>query len=270
MTPSLLQRARGHLTIEVKHRDAVTALADLRQEGCMKARFPRPVDWMEAVTLNSSGGIAGGDRVCTTIRVQPGAKLTIAAQAAERFYRALPQDPPSHVRTHIDIASGACAEWLPQDSILFDRCALNRVLDVDIAASGWFLGLETLIFGRAAMGETITTARLSDTIRIRHDGRLILHDAIRADGPIAERLSRTAIGAGAGAMATIVMVAPDARERLDTLRAALAPFDAGVSTWSRMLVARIVAKDGACIRAAIVAGLAPLRDGRALPRVWNC
>lgn len=270
MTTSLHQRARGHLLVEVKHRDNITALADLRQEGCLKARFPRPVDWMEAVTLNSSGGVAGGDRVSTTIRVQQGAQLTIAAQAAERFYRALPQDPPSHVRTHIEIAPGASAEWLPQDSILFDRCALNRVLEVDIAATGWFLGLETLIFGRAAMGETVTTAHLSDTIRIRHAGRLILHDAIRAHGPIADLLAQTAIGAGAGALATIVMVAPDAAERLDGLRTALTQVEAGASTWKNMLVARIAAKDGACIRAAIVAALVPLRDGRALPRVWNC
>ena len=270
MTPSLLQRARGSLTIEVKHRDNITALADLRQEGCLKARFPRPVDWMEAVTLNSSGGVAGGDRVSTTVRVQPGAQLTIAAQAAERFYRALPQDPPSHVRTHIEIAPGASAEWLPQDSILFDRCALNRVLDVDIAATGWFLGLETLIFGRAAMGETIATARLSDTIRIRHHGRLILHDAIRINGDLAPCLARTAIAAGQAAIATIILVADDAAANLDLLRQALSRHDAGASTWNNLLVARIAAPDSATLRAAITTALATLRHGRAVPRVWNC
>jgi urease accessory protein len=64
-------------------------------------------------------------------------------------------------------------------------------------------------------------------------------------------------------------VAPDAAERLDTLREAL-PDGAAASAWNGMLVARIVAADGACLRAAIVAGLASLRGGRPLPRVWTC
>lgn len=263
------QRARGELLLDVKCRDGVTTLADLRQDGCMKARFPRPVDWMEAVTLNSSGGIAGGDQVRSSIRVGHGAQLTIAAQAAERFYRALPDDAPSHIRTTLRIEAGACAEWLPQDSILFDCCAIDRVLDVDIATGGWFLGLETLVFGRAAMGETIATARIADTIRIRHGGRLVLHDAIRMNGDIAPALARTAIASGAAALATIVLVGAETPP-LDTLRDALAPHDAGVSVWEGMLIARIVARDSATLRGAIVPALHILRAGRALPRVWNC
>lgn len=264
------QRATGHLLVDVKTRDGITALADLRQEGCMKARFPRAVDWMEAVTLNSSGGIAGGDSVSMGIHIQPDAKLTIAAQAAERFYRALPQDPPAKIRTHITVAAKAAAEWLPQDSILFDRCAFNRVLEVDIAETGWFLGLETLIFGRTAMGETTATARLSDTIRIRYAGRLILHDAIRINGELAPILARTAIAAGHAAIATLILVAPEATTKLGALREALTPHDAGASAWNNLLVARLTAPDSATMRTAITRALAPLRQGRALPRVWNC
>jgi urease accessory protein len=202
--------------------------------------------------------------------VQTGAKACFVAQAAERFYRALPDDAPAQVRTSLMVEAGAAAEWLPQESILFDRCALDRRLDVDVSEGAWFLGLETLVFGRKAMGETVRTAHLRDAIRIRHAGRLVLHDAIRIDGDVSAKLDRAAIGGGAAAIATVVLVSPDAAARLDAVRAALAPFEAGASAWSGMLVARIVAQDGACIRAAIVAGLAPLRDGRALPRVWNC
>ena len=236
----------------------------------MKARFPRPVDWMEIVTLNAAGGIAGGDRVSTTLRIQSGARATIAAQAAERFYRALPDDPSSHVRTHITVEPGAAAEWLPQETILFDRCAVDRVLEVDVADTAWFLGVETLVFGRTAMGEAVATARLADTIRIRHAGRLALHDAIRMNGEIAPTLARPAISAGAAALATLVLVSPNPTEKLDALREALAPYDAGVSTWNNILVARIVTPNGATIRTAITTALAILRNNRALPRVWNC
>jgi urease accessory protein len=78
------QRATGQLLIDLKRRGAETVLSDLRQQGCLKARFPRPVMWTEAITLNTSGGVAGGDVMNSTIRAQAGTKITVAAQAAAR------------------------------------------------------------------------------------------------------------------------------------------------------------------------------------------
>ena len=266
------QRALGALHVAVKRRGAASVLADLRQDGCLKARFPRPVDWVEVVTLNSSGGVAGGDRLESDFVVREGARATFASQAAERFYRALPADPPAHIRTRLTLAEGAAAEWLPQEGILFDRAALDRVLEVELAADAWFLGVESLVFGRTAMGERVGTARLSDTIRVRRAGRLVLHDAIRLHGPVAEALARPALARGAAAVATLIHVAPDAEARLDDFRAACAdaPAEVGASAWDGMLVGRVVARDGACLRATIVAGLNCLRAGRSLPRVWQC
>jgi urease accessory protein len=120
-----LQRAVGELRVDLRARDGRTVLEGLRQAGCLKARFPRPehADWSSVVTLNTSGGIAGGDRLDSAFTLRTGARATIAAQAAERFYRALPSGAASQVRTHIAVADGAAVEWLPQETILFDRCA---------------------------------------------------------------------------------------------------------------------------------------------------
>jgi urease accessory protein len=264
------QRARGVLTLAFRRRGEATALTDLRQEGCLKARFPRAPGGMEAVTLNTSGGIAGGDRLKTGIRLEDGAHVTLAAQAAERFYRALPDDPPARIRTRITLAAGAALDWLPQEAILFDGAALDRVLDVDMAADACFLGIETLVFGRAAMGERVRTARISDTIRIRRAGSLVLHDAIRLHGAVDAVLARPAVAGGARGVATLVLVAPDAEARLDAVRAALAGHEAGASAWNGMLLVRILAPDGALLRRAVIAGLECLRGGRTLPRVWLC
>ena len=266
------QRAFGSLHVAVKRRGPASVLGELRQEGCLKARFPRPVDWPEVVTLNSSGGVAGGDRLDGTFAVGPGARATFATQAAERFYRALPGEAPARVRTRLAVAEGAAAEWLPQEAILFDRAALDRALEVELAADAWFLGVESLVFGRTAMGERVGTARLADTIRVRRAGRLLLHEAIRLDGPVAEALARPALAAGGAAVATLIHVAPDAEARLVPLRDAWAeaPAEAGASAWDGMLVGRVVARDGAALRATVTAGLAALRERRALPRVWLC
>ena len=266
------QRARGELCITFGRVGSRTTLRDLRQQGCLQARFPRPLARTEAVTLNISGGIAGGDRLSTVITLQAGAAATVAGQAAERCYRTLDAEAPARVRTRLVVGEAAALEWLPQETILFDRCALDRQLRVELAGSACFLGVEALVFGRAAMGETVRQARIADLIRVERDGRPLLHDATRLPREVAATLAHAAVAGPNRAVATLVFVSPDAPERLEGVRAALATCDAeaGASAWDGMLVARILARDAACIRTAIVAGSAPLRDGRPWPRTWQC
>jgi urease accessory protein len=268
---TVLQRAVGELRVVLRVRDGHTVLDRLRQAGCLKARFPRPEchDWSTVVTLNTSGGIAGGDALTSSFELEPGARATIASQAAERFYRALPASVPASVATRIAVATGCAVEWLPQETILFDRCAVDRNLEVELAENASFLGIETLVFGRAAMGETVQHVRLRDGIRIRRNGRLVLNDAIRMEGEAARLLQRTAIAGGAGASATIWFVARDVESRLDAVRAVL-PDEAAASAWNGLLVTRLLASSAAALRLTTTAVLHVLRDGRPLPRVWLC
>lgn len=268
------QRAVGDLRVTFKWRGADTVLDDLRQAGCLKARFPRPVSsgWADVTTLNTSGGVASGDRLTSAFAAGPDARATVSAQAAERFYRTPAGGPPSFVRTRIDVASGGAVEWLPQETILFDNCALDRRLEINLASDACFVGVESLVFGRTAMGERVECARLQDSIRVRRGDRWLLHDTIRMEGAIANALSRPAIAAGATAIATLLYVAPDADGRLAPVSAALSGFasETGVSTWNGMLVARMMATEGAVLRRTVAAVLDVLRAPRPLPRVWMC
>jgi urease accessory protein len=225
---------------------------------------------MDIVMLNTGGGVAGGDRLDVAIGLGAGTQATIAAQAAERFYRALAADASSRVRTRLTVQAGASLEWLPQETILFDRCALDRRLEVDIAPDACFLGVEAVVFGRAAMGEQVRQGWLRDLIRVRRGDQLLLHDAIRLDGEIDAGLQRAAIGGGANVVATVVYVAPDAGDKLNAVRTAMGPAEAGASVWNGMLIARILGTGSASVRRTVIAALDVLRDARPLPRVWLC
>ena len=274
LSETVYQRAVGDLRVTFKRRGEATVLDDLRQAGCLKARFPRPVTagWADVTTLNTSGGVASGDRLSSVFAVGEGARATFSAQAAERFYRAPLGGLPSFVRTHVEVAAGAAAEWLPQETILFDNCALDRRLEIDLAPDAWFLGVESLVFGRAAMGEQVEQAWLRDAIRVRRGGHWLLHDAVRMDGPISATMSRKAVADSARAVATLIHVAPDAETFLTPVREALVENGAetGVSAWNGMLVARMLAPDSARLRRAVTAALNVIRAPRPLPRVWMC
>ncbi len=255
----------------LRRRGAATVLADLRQCGCLRARFPRPADpaWPEAVLLNIGGGVAGGDRLDTTIALADGAQAMVAAPAAERFYRASVRSPPALVRTNLRVGPGASLEWLPQESILFDGSALDRRTEVVLSEEARFLGVEQLVFGRAAMGEVLGRLWLRDVIRVRRAGRLVLHDTLRVDGDAAV-LRRRATAEGASAVGTILLAGPDAEGALDAMRDALGGAEAGASAWDGVLLARVLAADGATLRAAVAGALRAVRAGRRLPGVWMC
>ena len=267
--PASLQRAEGSLGVSFRARCGTTVLDTLHQAGCLKARFPRQAarEWAEVVTVNSSGGIAAGDRLSSRFSVACGASVTITTQAAERFYRARAGENSAVVENRVEIEPGATAEWLPQETIFFNGAAVSRGLHVELAAGAEFLGVEMLVFGRALMGETVRQLKLRDRLRITRDGRPLLHDVVRIDGDAAALLSRPGTAAGMRAVATFLCVAADAGVRLKALREALQDTEAGASVDGDLLVARILAPSGADLRRAVETGLFALRR-RSLPRIW--
>ncbi|MGY9045654.1 hypothetical protein P775_00225 [Puniceibacterium antarcticum] len=261
------QRARGSTHLTARCRDGRTVLDDLHQSGASRLLFPRASGLpMPAVWLNTSGGVTGGDQFTAHFAAAAGAHLSLTSQAAERIYRALPGDP-GRVSTTLSIASGARIDWLPQETILFDRSALDRSLRIEMAGDATLLAVETLIFGRAAMGEVVRDLSLHDCIDLRIDGRLAFADRLRLTGDADATLARRFVAAGGGAIASVIFAAPDARRHLDTLRALL-PDGAGVSALSDdLLFLRLTAPDGFDLRHAILPILRHLSDGD-LPRPW--
>lgn len=268
------QRAIGRLALSFRHDPvaACTRIETFYQEGCLKARLPRLAvsGAVEAITINISGGIAGGDSLATEISVGAGAAASVTSQAAERIYRAL-DFSPARLTTTLRVGLGASLEYLPQETILFDGFVLDRSLDIELAEDARFLGVESLVFGRQAMGEQIRLGRLDDRISLRRAGTLLLHDVTRLDGDIAAKLSRKAVAAGNIGMASIIYAGQDTAKRLPDIRAALAglPCEAGASAFQDMILIRILALTAAALRTGVVAVLKTCRDNRPLPRSWQ-
>ena len=263
-------RGRGVGRVSVRLRDGVSRLAGLAQSGSARVFLPQVQGPPQAVLLNTGGGLAGGDRFDWAAEAEAGADLTVTTQAAERVYRALP-GTEARVTARLTLRAGARLDWLPQETILFERGALTRRLEIDMAEDARLLAVEPLVLGRTAHGETVRDARLADHWRLRRGGRLVWADGLRLTG--AED-GRAALGPHR-ACATLLLAAPDAAARLDGLRGLLAGtglndggVEAGASAWDGLLVARMLAPDGRALRARLVPVLEWLR-GAPLPRVWT-
>jgi urease accessory protein len=260
-------RATGRVAFSTAVLSGVTRRSRVQEEGSLRVRFPNAQQGaLDAVIVNTAGGMTGGDRFAIDIDAGPQSRLTVTTAAAEKIYRSL--GPDTHIDVKLKVGAGATLCWLPQETILFDQVRLRRSIDANIAAGANLVLVEAIVFGRSAMGETITDGRLFDRWRVRADGALVFAETFRLDGDIAAKLARGAVARKSVAVASVLQW-PGGDEGVAAVRAMQEDFagEVGVSAWNGFLAARLVAPDGAALRHDLVRVLAAL-DAGPLPRLW--
>ncbi|MCC5966977.1 MAG: urease accessory protein UreD [Natronohydrobacter sp.] len=258
-----LERSKGHARASFALRDGKIRLVDLAQRGSAKAIV---LDGCETVFLNTSGGLTGGDVLDYRLSLGEGVRMTATTQTAERVYRAT--DGVAQISVAMEVGAGGHLDWLPQETILFDRACARRRTEITLGEGASCLTAETVVLGRAAMGETVKTLDFHDWRMIRRGDRPLHLEALRLNDA---RLRPSAAGlADARALATVVLVAPDAADALAPVRAALTHEDvrAAASALPGRLVIRLLARDGWPLRRQLAEILTCLRRAP-LPRVWQ-
>lgn len=257
------QRSAGHASARFARRSGRSSLMDLGQQGSAKVIV---LDRSEIVFLNTSGGLTGGDRLDYRLELGADCRMTATTQTAERAYRST--SGAARMSVELTVGEGAHLDWLPQETILFDRTQLRRRTQITLAADATCLMAEAVVLGRAAMGETVTALDFHDWRHVQRAGMPLHLEALHLN---AERLASGAAGLdGARAFATVVMVAPDAADALGPVRAALgcAQVRAAASAMEGRLVIRLLAPDGWPLRRKLAEILTLLRRAP-LPRVWQ-
>jgi urease accessory protein len=260
-------RARGAVMFDVTSDNGVTRRGALHESGSLRVRFPSPEgEGLSAVLVNSAGGVASGDRFDISVAAGEGTRLTLTTAAAEKVYRAA--DEASELSIALKVADGAKLAWLPQETILFDRARLSRRIDIDLAEGASLLLCEIVVFGRAAMGETMRHGALVDRWRVRCGGKLVFAETVRLEGEVGDKLAKRAIAKGAAAIGTLLIV-PGDEDLVARLReiASSAASEVGLSAWNGFAMARFCAQDAARLRADMVAVLGRASEAP-LPRLW--
>ncbi|WP_116132151.1 urease accessory protein UreD [Tropicimonas sp. IMCC34043] len=265
-----LQRARGRAELGLSLRGGRTRLDHLHQSGCAKLMLPRAgtEGVPEAVFLNTAGGLTGGDRLELKITLGAGGQAMATTQTAERIYAS--SGGAAEVATGIELGAGARFAWLPQETILYDTAALSRATVVRMTGAAQLVICETLVLGRAAMGETVQHLALSDRREVWRDGQPVLVDPVRIDAAWLARRENPALLGGARAVGMLALVADGAEDGLGAVRGLLAEegVAAQASAWDGRLLLRALAVDAWPLRRMMVRVLTHLR-GAAVPRVWQ-
>ena len=272
-----LQRADGSGQIVVSGSEKGTSIMDVFQRSPIRIMFPRTGGsaMEEAVLINTAGGIAGGDRLEYSVTALANASMAVTSQAAEKVYRAL--DEPARVKTKLKASEAAKLAWLPQETIVFNWARLSRETEVELSSGAELLALEWLVLGRAAHGEEVVGGHITDSWRVKKDGRLIWADSFRVTDEMFQHLHRKALLSNFKAVGTLIYFGPYLDRRMEFLRETAPSLGCyrGATSVGGLIIVRFAANVSSDLKLVLrrflqqfsgELGAGPFR----VPKMWSC
>ena len=268
---------QGYARIGFKHdAERGTVIKTIGHADPMRVIVPKVVktELPLGVFVTTSGGLVAGDQVMLEAVWEANTAAQVIPQAAEKIYRS---DHNAVTQVTMSMSGGPAAwvEYLPQETILFDRSRLSRRLNLSLHPTAQCLVGDLVVLGRHAMGETYRSGGFSDDWEIRLDQRLIWADRMAWEGKI-DRLQGHAAGLNrAQGFGTILYRGPG---MLDEIRAIISDISEtvqiGVTEFQELILIRLLAEEAFELRRGFgevwgrirsqLQGLSPV-----LPRLWH-
>ena len=265
------QRCLGYININLVNKDKKTAyIQQHREQGSLKARLIKNYNVNdELIIINTAGGVTSGDVNVHSIKVAKNVILNITTQSMEKIYKC--KNLCAHTYTNIVVDSNSFVSWLPLETIFFDGAKLRRRINIELKKKSNFLGVETLIFGRKAMGEIVKKGDLDDAWQIYKNGELIYSDFNKINGNINYKFSKAIIMKGNNILCNVVFTGSKIKtykkKILDYINNS--NFLIGVSLLNGVLLLKILAQDLNEIRGFLKHLMNVLDDRFNLPRIWG-
>ena len=260
------------------HRDGSTNLSHLYQRDPVRILFPSfsADEIKQGVIVTTSGGMVGGDTISLDLTFGEKTSAMVMAQAAEKIYGSSRYD--SFINVDLKAKSMAWAEYLPQETILFDGARLNRTTRIEAATGAQILAGEIIVFGRQGRGESFTSGFLRDAWEVKRDQKLIWADTLLLKNNVSKVINHPTCFDGASVVATVILICDDVEsyvgEAQGILRDNCTTIRAGASLINGVLVARFIGKDALQLRKSFSLLWQSLRHSvaalpKSMPRLWQ-
>jgi len=167
---------QGNLQLEFDHRNGETILSRSLMQAPLKIQrsfYPEGKSVCHGVMLHTAGGVVGGDRLSSQIRLHPNAQVLLTTAAATKVYGS---DTESNQAIHIQVAENAGLEWLPQETIIFDGARYRQSVRVELEPGATWLGWDMTRLGRSARGEQFLSGEWRSHLEVWQAGQLLWVD----------------------------------------------------------------------------------------------
>ena len=202
---------RAQLALEFERRGLRSVLSARRHDGPLviqKPLYPEGDAVCHGIIVHPPGGIAGGDDIELSVRLETNAHALLTTPGAGKWYRSA--GPWARQQLQFDVGSGAGLEWLPQENIIFDGAYAELRTSVRLSGDANFIGWEVCCFGRAGSGEAFASGSYRGRIFIERGERPLWLENCRLEGG-GEALQSPVVLAGQSVVGTLLA----ASDRLD-------------------------------------------------------
>lgn len=274
--PVHLRSWRAELELRYQRRGARTVLAERRHDGPLvvqKPLYPEGDAVCHTIILHPPAGIVGGDELEIRCDAAADAQVLLTTPGAGKWYRSA--GPWAKQRLSFEIAAGACLEWLPQETIVFDGALADMASQINLSSGATYIGWEILCLGRAGSGERYEHGTCRLHTEIRRDGKLLWFEKgnIEANG----RIGAAAAGLGGRSVCATMIVAGNIDAALVAQCREQTADDASIAMTllpGPLLVTRHLGHSGAAARShfeKLRTLLRPALTGRQAvePRIWR-
>jgi urease accessory protein len=141
-------------------------------------------------TSSFGGGLVDGDRLVMDADIGPGASLFVSTQASTKVYRS---SRGTSTEMHARVGAGALLVVAPDPVVCFAASRYRQTQRFDLEAGANLVLVDWVTAGRHASGERWAFDEYRSRLRVRQQGRLVVHDAVAllaAHGPLAARMGR--------------------------------------------------------------------------------
>jgi urease accessory protein len=182
----------GQLDLQFTKTDLQTAIQRSYAHAPLKLQRPfyPEGDICHTVLLHSAGGMVGGDRLSYNIDLAPDSRVLITTAAAAKIYRS--NGEIAHQQIVMNVGENACLEWLPQETILFDRAIYHQDVRVNLGTGAIWASWEIVRLGRSASNEQFTHGKWQNAIEVWQQDKPLWIDRQQLDGDLWHSLQATA------------------------------------------------------------------------------
>ncbi len=162
----------GKLELDFANSDGTTQISHSYSQAPWKLQrpfYPEGDRVCHSVLLHTAGGMVGGDRLTANITLGEHTHALITTAAAAKIYRSSGQE--SQQITQIQVAAGACLEWLPQETIIFNGAIYHQQTRIELAPQAIWCGWEINRYGRTARGESFLEGQVRSRTEVWQQGR---------------------------------------------------------------------------------------------------
>jgi urease accessory protein len=267
---------QARLELGFERRGARSVLVHRSHHGPLtvqKALYPEGDAVCQAIVLHPPGGLCGGDALSLDVAVGTGAHALLTTPGAAKWYRC--EGAIASQRLRVQVAAGACMEWLPQENIVFDSARGAMCAEIALSEGARYIGWETFCLGRAAAGEHFDHGRLTLSTRLTRGAQTLWIERGRIDGG-SDCLQASPLLAGRSVFGTLIAAADEIAAELPGRLREIAPRqgDGGITLLPGVLIARYLGNASEPARewfARLWQALRPALLGREAvrPRIWS-